>query len=202
MENTYLKEQELTDRFGDMIFSLLRNYFNYTDYERVTDKERQVAGIDFILERKSPDNPNARVLKKECDLKFDFYDNENFVYELTQQYSGIGEKSWVEHNDNIWIAYYKLSQHKIYMIQLKTLKEWAESSEVFKNRLENVTNRKVDGKAGTFKNFRLSEIPWEYEIPANHLALYIKEPLKESWPDSELYKDNISKYFTFKEFSS
>lgn len=157
--NTYTIEQMITDKYGDKIIgAIARSYFDKYATERVTDRETQIAGIDYFFWRTDARENNTRAVKYKIDLKLDFYENNNFALELYQQYSGIGEQSWVHHDPDIIIGYYKVYLRKCFLIKLADLQEFMKT-DTFKKRRTFYTNRQINGKAGGFKNFSMDELP-------------------------------------------
>lgn len=159
--DTYDHEQALTDKYGTTIMNqVAATFYDKFCIERVTDKETQIKGIDYYFWK----DTNERVIKQKVDIKFDFYENSNFAYETHQQYEGVGEQSWIHHDGDIYIAYFKIFQRKVYLIKTSALQEFMKTS-LYKNRKVFETNRKVNGKAGGFKNFRFDELPVDRIIP-------------------------------------
>jgi hypothetical protein len=154
--NTYEREQALTDKYGDMIMNqIASSFYDKSNIERVTDKETQVKGVDYYFWKQTA---NERVIKQKVDLKFDYWENSNFVFETHQQYTGIGEQSWIYHDRDIWVAYFKIYQRKVYLIKTADLQDFM-NTDVYKNRKVFETERKVNGKSGGFKNFKFEELP-------------------------------------------
>lgn len=161
--NTYEQEQALTDKYGTLIMSqIASSFYDKFKIERVADKETQVQGVDYFFWK----DTNERAIKQKVDLKFDFYENSNFAFETHQQYTGIGEESWVQHDGDIWVAYFKIYQRKVYLIKTSELQKFM-NTDLYKNRKIFETNRKVNGKAGGFKNFRFEELPIDHIIKVN-----------------------------------
>lgn len=159
--NTYEQEQALTDKYGTIIMNqIAASFWDNFKIERVTDKETQVKGVDYWMWK----NTDGRCIKVPVDIKFDFYENSNFAMETHQQYSGIGEQSWVHHSGDIYVAYFKIFQRKVYLIKTSDLQDFM-NTDLYKNRKVFETNRKVNGKAGGFKNFLFSELPIDRIIP-------------------------------------
>lgn len=153
--NTYQQEQALTDKYGTTIMNqIAATFWDKFCIERVTDKETQVKGIDYYIWK----DTSGRAIKIPVDIKFDFYENSNFALETHQQYEGIGAQSWVHHSGDIWVAYFKIYQRKVYLIKTSELQDFM-NTDLYKNRKEFETNRKVNGKSGGFKNFRFEELP-------------------------------------------
>src|SRR5574344_1834311 len=65
MNNEYLTEQELTDRYGDMIMKKVAT----SVYKRCCSKDEQIKGADYLFPRRA-------------DIKFDYYKNDNIVIEI------------------------------------------------------------------------------------------------------------------------
>lgn len=161
--NEYQKEQLLTDRYGDTIMhQIAATYFDKHNIERVTDRETQIKGIDYYFSKKT----TGRAIKQMVDLKYDTYENENFVFELDTQYiaDGIHDASWVNHNGDILIAYFKIYQRKVYIIKLSELQEFMKT-ELFTKRKVFETNFRINGKPAHFKNFKFEELPVDRIIP-------------------------------------
>lgn len=153
--DTYSQEQALTDKYGTTIMTqIAATFYDKFHIERVTDKETQIKGIDYFFWK----DTDERVIKQKVDLKFDFYANNNFAFETHQQYSGVGEQSWVHHDGDIYIAYFKIYQRKVYLIKTSALQEFM-NTDLYKKRKIFETNRKVNGKSGGFRNFRFEELP-------------------------------------------
>lgn len=159
MMNTYEREQAFTDRYGEALMRQIAYSFGCTKYQRVTDKETQVQGVDYFMWK----DGCIRTIKQKVDLKIDYYENMNAVIELDQQYTGVGEKSWIEHDGDIWVAYFKVAQRCVYIYKTSDLQKFMET-ETFKKRKTFETNRKVNGKAGHFKNFLLDELPIHHVV--------------------------------------
>jgi hypothetical protein len=188
--NTYEQEQALTDKYGTLIMNqIASSFYDKFKIERVTDKETQVKGVDYFFWK----DTNERVIKQKIDLKFDYYENENFAFETHQQYTGIGEQSWIHHDGDIWVAYFKIYQRKVYLIKTADLQDFM-NTDLYKNRKVFETNRKVNGKAGGFKNFRFEELPVDRIIKVD-LAVNPFETddllrTKSSLFDAVLYRNN------------
>lgn len=192
--NTYEKEQLFTDKYGDYLMKQVANsFYNEPIIKRITDKNEQIEGIDYEFWKK-PNGKRSKIEK--ADIKLDYYDNNNFCFELDQQYTGIGEKSWIEHDGDIWIIYFKIARKKCYIYKLQDLKDYRYTIR-FADRKIFETNRKVDGKPGHFKNFRLDELPVHHIVDISLDTLkndaYKNDSLLEtkiSWPDKDLYMEN------------
>lgn len=164
--DTYSQEQALTDKYGTTLMNqIAATFYDKFKIERVTDKETQIKGIDYYFWK----DTDERVIKQKVDIKFDFYANNNFACETWQQYSGVGEQSWIHHDGDIYIAYFKIYQRKVYLIKTSALQEFM-NTDLYKNRKIFETNRKVNGKAGGFKNFRFEELPVDRIIPISLMA--------------------------------
>lgn len=190
MMNTYEQEQALTDKYGTVLMNqIAATFFDKFHIERVTDKETQVQGVDYFFWK----DTEVRAIKHKVDLKFDFYENNNMVIEEYQQYQGVGEQSWVHHDSDIWVAYFKIAQRKVYLIKTSALQEFMET-ETYKKRKMFETNRKINGKAGGFKNFRFDELPVDriikVELMINPFESDALLKTKSSLLDAVLYKDN------------
>ena len=186
---TYEKEQYITDRYGTVIMNqIAATFFDSFSIERVTDRETQIEGVDYYFWKKT----DSRAIKIPVDLKFDFYDNDNFALELRQQYNGKGEESWVHHDGNIWIGYVKIAKRKVYLMKLADLQLFMKT-EKFQKRKTFETNFRINGKSGQFKNFKMEELPIDRIIP---ISLMINPwetddifETKSSLLDSVLYQD-------------
>ena len=190
MMNTYEHESALTDKYGTVIMNQIAStFYDKFNIERVTDKETQVKGVDYFFWK----DTEGRAIKHKVDLKFDFYENNNMAFEEYQQYSGVGEQSWVHHDSDIWVAYFKIAQRKVYLMKTSDLQEFM-NTETYKNRKMFETNRKVNGKAGGFKNFRFDELPVDriikIELMINPFESDALLKTKSSLLDAVLYKDN------------
>lgn len=189
--NTYEQEQAFTNVYGDALMRQVAASFGCDNIERVTDKETQVKGVDYYFWKKST---TMRSVKNPVDIKIDYYDNENFVFELDQQYTGVGEKSWIEHDGNIWIAYFKVSKKQVWIYKLSDLQDFMNSG-LFKNRVAFETNRTVKGKKGHFKNFRYTELPLHHVVDVSFFYNPFTDDkallqTKSGLLDSVLYRDN------------
>lgn len=189
--NTYEQEQAFTNVYGDSLMRQVAASFGCDNIERVTDKETQVKGVDYYIWKKST---TGRSIKNPVDIKIDYYDNENFAFELDQQYTGVGEKSWIEHDPNIYIAYFKVAKKQVWIYKLSDLKDFMNSS-LFKNRATFETNRTVNGKKGHFKNFRYTELPLHHVVDVSLFYNPFTDDktllqTKSSLLDAVLYKDN------------
>lgn len=189
--DTYSQEQALTDKYGTTIMTQVATTFYDKFYiERVLDKETQIKGIDYFFWK---DAANERVIRQKVDIKFDFYENSNMVFEEWQQYSGVGEQSWIHHDGDIWICYFKIYQRKVYLIKTSALQEFM-NTDLYKNRKIFETNRKVNGRAGGFKNFRFEELPVDRIIKIDLMVNPFESDdlltTKSSLLDSVLYRDN------------
>lgn len=190
MMNTYDHEQALTDKYGNVIMNnIAATFYDKFKIERVTDKETQVKGVDYFFWK----DTEGRAIKHKVDLKFDFYENNNMVLEEYQQYSGVGEQSWVHHDGDIWVAYFKIAQRKVYLMKTSELQEFMKT-ETYKKRKMFETNRKVNGKAGGFKNFMFSELHVDRIIKIDLMVNPFESDklleTKSSLMDAVLYKDN------------
>lgn len=184
--NEYEREQAFTDRYGEALMNKVAASFGCNNIERVVDRDTQIRGVDYFIWKTA-----IRSIKQEVDIKIDHYNNHNFAFELSSQYNGIGEASWVEHDDNIWIAYFKVALKKVYIFKLRDLKEFR-NSDVFAERKIVETNYKINGKPATFKNFRLDELPVHHIVDVELFYNPFTDDknlldVKESWPDSKLY---------------
>lgn len=185
--NTYEKEKAFTDVYGNSLMRQVAISFGCDNIKRVEDYETQIKGVDYYIWRSS----NGRSIKNPVDIKIDYYDNENFAFELDQQYTGVGEKSWIEHDGNIWIAYFKVAKKQVWIYKLSDLQDFMNSS-LFKNRLTFETNRTVNGKKGHFKNFRYTELPLHHVVDVSLFYNPFTDDrtlleTKESLPDDNLY---------------
>lgn len=190
MMNTYEQESALTDKYGTVIMNqIAATFYDKFKIERVTDKDTQISGVDYFFWK----DTEGRAIKHKVDLKFDFYENNNMAFEEYQQYSGVGRESWVHHDGDIWVAYFKIAQRKVYLIKTSALQEFMET-ETYKNRKMFETNRKVNGVAGGFKNFRFDELPVDriikVELMINPFESDALLKTKSSLLDAVLYKDN------------
>lgn len=188
--DTYSQEQALTDKYGTTIMNQVAStFFDKFSIERVTDKETQVKGVDYYFWK----DTDGRVIKQKVDVKFDFWENNNFAFETWQQYEGVGEQSWVHHDGDIWIAYFKIYQRKVYLIKTSALQEFM-NTDLYKNRKVFETNRKVNGKAGGFKNFRFDELPVDRIISISLMTNPFESDnllsTKSSLLDQVLYREN------------
>lgn len=186
--NTYEAEQAVTDKYGDAIMcQVAASFYDKFKIERVFDKETQVSGVDYFLCKDAP----GRCIPQKVDIKYDYYANHNFAFELDQQYNGIGEQSWIEHDDDIWIVYFKIYLRKAYVFRTKDLKDFRNTN-LFKLRTVFETNRKVNGKPGHYKNFRLDELPIHHVVDISLMVNPFENDhlldTKKSWKDEELYK--------------
>lgn len=187
--DTYSQEQALTDKYGTTIMNqVAASFYDKFNIERVTEKETQIKGVDYYFWK----YVEGRSIKIPVDIKIDFYENDSLVYELYQQYEGVGRESWVNHDPNIWICYFKVYQRKAYLIQIKDLIGFSET-ELFKKRKAFNTVRKVNGNSGGFKMFRFSELPIHHIV---NISLMI-DPFttddllitKSSLPDYKIYEN-------------
>lgn len=188
--NTYEKEKAFTDVYGNSLMRQVALSFGCDNIKRVEDYETQIKGVDYYIWRSS----NGRSIKNPVDIKIDYYDNENFAFELDQQYTGVGEKSWIEHDGNIWIAYFKVAKKQVWIYKLSDLQNFMNSS-LFKNRATFETNRVVNGKKGHFKNFRYTELPLHHVVDVSLFYNPFTDDktllqTKSSLLDVVLYKDN------------
>lgn len=189
MMNTYEREQALTDKYGDVVMSqIAATFWDYFKIERVTDRETQIKGVDYYIWK----DTTGRCIKVPVDIKYDFYANNNFALETHQQYEGIGEQSWVHHNGDIWVAYFKLFQRKVYLIKTSALQEFM-NTDTYKKRKMFETNRKVNGRAGGFKNFRFDELPVDriikIDLMINPFETDSLLEVKSSLMDAVLYRN-------------
>jgi hypothetical protein len=188
--NTYDHEQALTDKYGTTLMNqIAASFYDKFKIERVTDKDTQIKGVDYYFWK----DTNERVIKQKVDIKFDFYENSNMAFEEYQQYSGVGEQSWVHHDGDIYIAYFKIYQRKVYLIKTSALQEFM-NTDLYKKRKVFETNRKVNGRAGGFKNFMFSELPVDRIIPISLMINPFENDklltTKSSLLDSVLYQNN------------
>ena len=188
--NTYEQEQALTDKYGTVIMNqVAATFYDKFCIERVTDRDTQINGVDYYFWK----DTDGRVIKQKVDIKFDYYENNNFALETHQQYEGVGEQSWVHHDGDIWVAYFKIAQRKVYLIKTSALQEFM-NTDLYKNRKVFETNRKVNGKSGGFKNFRFEELPVDriikIELLINPFESDVLLKTKSSLLDSVLYRDN------------
>ena len=191
MMNTYEMEQAFTNVYGDSLMRQVAASFGCDNIERVTDKETQVKGVDYYIWKKST---TGRSIKNPVDIKIDYYDNENFAFELDQQYTGVGEKSWIEHDGNILIAYFKVAKKQVWIYKLSDLQDFMNSN-LFNKRTTFETNRVVNGKKGHFKNFRYTELPLHHVVDVSLFYNPFTDDktllqTKSSLLDAVLYKDN------------
>ena len=156
--NTYDIEQAFTDVYGESLMQSIAKSFGCQNIERVLDRENQIQGVDYWMWKSGP-----RSIKQAVDLKIDYYENENVAFELYQQYQGEGEKSWVEHNGDIWVAYFKVSKRQVWIYKTSDLKKFMET-DLFNKRKTFETIRAVNGKKGAFKNFRYNELPLHHIV--------------------------------------
>lgn len=186
--NTYENEQAFTDRYGNSLVGMIARSFGCQHFERVTDRETQIQGVDYWIWKDQ--TPGRRCIKTPIDLKIDYYENENFAFELDQQYSGVGEKSWIEHNGNIYVAYVKIALRQVWIYKTEDLQKFM-NTDCFKCRKVFETNRTVNGKAGHFKNFRLDELPVHHTIDVSFFYNPFEADnllkTKPSMSDSKLY---------------
>ncbi len=185
--NTYDLEKTFTDRYGDILMrQVAASFYDTYDIERVIDKETQVKGVDYYFWKDAP----GRFIKQKADIKIDFYENNNFALELSQQYQGIGEQSWLWHDGDIYIVYFKVFKRRAYIYKLSDLQEFTKT-DLFKNRKEMKTIRTVNGKPGIFKNFRLDELPLHHIVDISLMVNPFETDdllkTKRSLPDSYLY---------------
>lgn len=189
--NTYDNEQLFTDKYGDILMrQVAASFFDKFGIERVTDRETQIAGVDYYFWKQA----DGRTIKQKADIKLDFYENNNLALETSQQYSGIGEQSWLWHDGEIWIVYFKLYKRRAYIYKLSDLQEFAKT-DLFKNRKSMKTIRTVNGKAGTFKNFKLDELPLHHTVNIDLMYNpFEQDPLlktKQSLPDYKIYANEV-----------
>lgn len=186
--NTYEREQAFTDRYGDSLVASIAQSFGCCHLSRVTDRETQIKGIDYYI-WKDP-MPGKRGIKIPLDLKIDYYENNNFAMELDQQYTGIGEQSWIYHNGNIYVAYVKVALRQVWIYKTEDLQAFM-NTDCFKERRIFETNRTVNGKAGHFKNFRLDELPVHHIVDVSFFYNPFEADnllaTKPSMPDYKLY---------------
>ena len=186
--NTYEQEQALSDRYGIIIMNqIAATFYDKFCIKRVTDRETQLKGVDYFFFKKTA---NEQVTKQKVDLKFDYYENENFVFETHQQYTGIGEQSWVYHDRDILVAYFKIYQRKVYLMKTSDLQDFM-NTDTYKNRKVFETTRKVNGKSGGFKNFKFEEIPVDriikIDLAVNSFETDNLLKTKPSFSDEVLY---------------
>lgn len=189
MMNTYEQEQALTDKYGDVVVSqIAATFWDNFKIERVTDRETQIKGVDYYMWK----NTTGRSIKIPIDIKFDFYENHNIVLEEYQQYTGVGEESWLHHSGDIYVAYFKIYQRKVYLIKTSDLQKFMETDAYKKRKMFN-TNRTVNGKAGAFRNFLPEELPVNRIIPISLMINPFENDqllsTKSSLLDSVLYRD-------------
>lgn len=190
MMNTYDVEQQFTDKYGTMLMNqVAQSFYDKFVIERVVDKETQISGVDYFFWKQT----EGRCIKQKADIKIDFYENDNFAFELTQQYQGIGEQSWLWHDGEIWIVYFKLCKRRAYIYKLSDLQEFTKTN-LFKNRKSMKTIRTVNGKPGTFKNFKLDELPLHHTVDISLMINPFETDkileTKKSLPDEALYTNN------------
>lgn len=188
--NTYEQEQALTDKYGTIIMNqIAATFYDKFCIERVTDKETQVKGVDYYFWK----DTKERVIKQKVDLKFDFWENTNFAFETHQQYTGIGEQSWIYHDGDILVAYFKIYQRKVYLMKTSDLQEFM-NTDTYKNRKIFETTRKVNGKSGGFKNFKFEELPVDriikIDLAVNPFETDNLLETKSSLLDSVLYRNS------------
>lgn len=80
-ENPKLEQDIIRNFFGDRIVSL----------EQITDKERQVKGIDYIVKYK---NWKGEIEEKKIDTKIHHYDSEIFVFEFDDDRPNYQNRTW------------------------------------------------------------------------------------------------------------
>lgn len=188
---TYETEQAFTDRYGTMLMNqVAASFYDKFNIERVTDKETQIAGVDYFFWKQT----EGRVIKQKADVKIDFYENDSFVWELYQQYQGVGRESWINHSSDIWIVYFKVYKRKAFLIKISDLIKFSET-ELFKKRKVFNTVRKVNGNAGGFKMFRFSELPIDRIVNIDlSYNPFEQDPLlktKQSLPDYKIYANEV-----------
>lgn len=189
--NTYDNEQLFTDKYGDILMrQVAASFFDKFGIERVTDKDTQVSGVDYFFWKKT----DGRTIKQKVDIKLDFYENDSFVYELYQQYDGIGKESWINHNPDTWIVYFKICKRKAYLIKIRDLIEFSKTK-LFEKRKTFNTIRKVNGNAGGFKMFRFSELPIDrivnISLTVNPFESDSVLETKKSLPDYKIYENEV-----------
>lgn len=187
--NTYEAEQALTDKYGDVVVSqIAATFWDGFKVERVTDRETQIKGVDYYMWK----DVAGRSIKVPVDIKFDYYENRNIVLEEYQQYEGKGEESWIHHSGDIYVAYFKISQRKVYLMKTSDLQKFIETETYKKRKLFN-TNRTVNGKKGGFRNFRPDELPVDRIIPISLMINPFENDklleTKSSLIDAVLYRD-------------
>lgn len=188
--NTYDKEKAFTDVYGDSLMRQVAASFGCDNVERVEDRDTQIKGVDYYIWKAS----SGRSIKMPVDIKIDYYRNENFAFELDQQYAGVGEKSWIEHDGDIWIAYFKVAKRQVWVYKLSDLQTFM-NKPLFLSRATFETNRTVNGKAGHFKNFRYDELPLHHIVDVSMFYNPFTDDktlleTKSSVSESELYKWN------------
>ena len=195
----YTLEQEFTDKYGDSLMKQVAYSFFGKDYkyERVTDRELQISGVDYFVYNDNPLN-TSRIIKQKIDLKIDRYKNDNFAFELCQQYSGKGEESWIQHDGRIYIVYFKLYTREAYIYRLPDLKNFM-NTDTFKNRKTFETKSHLNGKHGQFKNFRLDELSIHHVVKIDLPLIFGDRclELKESLPNYKLYENTSKKWFFY-----
>lgn len=137
MNNEYLTEQELTDRYGDMIMKKVAT----SVYKRCCSKDEQIKGADYLFPRR-------------IDLKFDYYDNDNVIIEDYNAQWKDHTESWLWHGDpSDMVCYVKMARSVLILFSKEELREFA-NTEVYSNRIP----IKARSSETLFKNFRYGEI--------------------------------------------
>src|SRR5574344_156781 len=137
MNNEYLTEQELTDRYGDMIMKNVAT----SVYKRWCSKDEQIKGADYLFPRR-------------VDLKFDSYKNDNIVIEDYNSQWKEHPESWLWHGDDSDIVVYVKMCASIAIIFTKEeLREFTKT-EKYKKRI----SIRAKNSCTVFKNFRLPEV--------------------------------------------
>src|SRR5574344_2652871 len=133
MNNEYLTEQELTDRYGDMIMKKVAT----SVYKRCCSKDEQIKGADYLFPRRA-------------DIKFDYYKNDNIVIEDYNSQWKEHSESWLWHGDDSDIVVYvKMSKSVAIIFTKEELREFTKT-ETYKKRI----GIKAKNSQTTFKNFR------------------------------------------------
>lgn len=142
----------------------------WPENELIEDKERQIQGIDLI----SADGLNI-------DNKFDRYDNDNFVYEISNEHHlyenayGKGDKK------TDIIAYWKIATGKLYLYRYEDIVRFA-TTKTFKERYTHqVNSRYHNGSLTKFKVFHCEEIPYIAKYRIKKDTDYAKESKDDNW---------------------
>lgn len=153
-------ESELTDY-------MLSNVKVFNNFSKIEDRDTQITHGDVT---------NGRIY---VDFKFDCYNNNNFVFELSQK-SGT---NWVDELDvSTIIAYVKLSQQRAYFTTVRALRDFR-NTDIFRSR----KTMTAKYSATTFKNFRITEIPFMKSLNIT-LTDYFNKYIKQSCSDEILYR--------------